>query len=170
MPIATYLPAPLEDRCAEICDRDAGSPRPGLATSAVLSGGCARSYLLPGLVGAPPGRPAPGLLPRLVFLTFFGVQQKAMAVTACIVVGPHDVPASVDPEAGGGVTAGEVNRRELAVAQQKAMLTVVVKTTWLGSTVIAHDIATEVDPSFSPKGCGVNSTWEVNRCEMALAE
>jgi hypothetical protein len=63
VPIATCLPAPLADRCAEVCDRDAGSPRPSLATSAVLSGGCARSYLLPGLVGAPPGRPAPRLLP-----------------------------------------------------------------------------------------------------------
>src|SRR3977135_114107 len=93
-----------------------------------------------------------------------------MAVAARIVVSPHDVPASVDPEASGSVTAGEVNRRELTIAPQKAVLAVIVKTTWLESTVIAHDLSARVDPSFSPTGCSVESVREVNRFELAFAE
>ena len=59
--------------------------------------------------------------------SFSGTQQKAMFLPSCIVIGTYDVPASVDPEAKSGATGGEVDRRELAIAQQKAMLTAIVE-------------------------------------------
>ena len=91
-----------------------------------------------------------------------------MTSAACIVIGPHNVPASVDPEGGGRLTVGKVNRRKLAIAQQEAVPAVILKTTWLESTVIAHDVATRVDASFDPTRRSVNSTREVNCREMVF--
>lgn len=71
-------------------------------------------------------------------------------------VAPHDVTASADPE-GVGEAGGirKINRREMASAQQVAVLPTV------GTEVPPHDGDTRVDPSGRVEG----SVGEIDRRE-----
>jgi hypothetical protein len=59
-----------------------------------------------------------------IFVTVFQLQQKPVGLVIRIVVSPHDVSASVDPEVSGDVTA-----REPIVVAGKSI--VVVNSPWL---------------------------------------
>src|SRR5262249_640735 len=67
-------------------------------------------------------------------------------------VQPHDVAVAVDASACRGRRTGDINRGEMALAQEKPVLVTIVG---------AHDVASSVDA----KGTGVGSPRNINRGE-----
>src|SRR5215471_2235129 len=110
---------------------------------------------------------------RLIFFVaapFFDLQQKAVRRVIRIVVDADDVSASINSEVASDVNLGKVHRcRGLAIVSQKTMLTV-INSARPGSAVVAHDIATRIDPALKTVRCSIDGAWKVNRRELSFAE
>src|SRR5262245_31544260 len=68
-------------------------------------------------------------------------------------VEPHDVAFAVNASACRGRRTGNINRGEMALAQEIPVLVAII---------VAHDVASSVDA----RGTGVGSTGNINRGEM----
>src|SRR4029077_6674779 len=98
--------------------------------------------------------------------------QEPMALSVRVHVHPDDIAPVVDPRSGCQESAGEINRSEFALGQQKAVhLPVAARGTWRTIAVTAHDVTRCVDPNKGDcRRRGVESAGEINRGEFAVAQ
>src|SRR6266436_6874013 len=72
----------------------------------------------------------------------------AVATAACIKEGPHDFPASVDPDRSSGESARDIDRREVVGAQYVAVCARRTEETRRGAVAVdAHDVAATIESS-----------------------
>src|SRR4029077_13505785 len=92
-------------------------------------------------------------------------RQRTAAILAVV---PDNVAVSVDTGGDGAKEAGDIDPRELAQAQQKAVGIEAGGRTGLGIAVRADDVTACIDATGFQKGLRI--TGEVHRRELALAE
>src|SRR5688572_29012066 len=108
------------------------------------------------------------LISAVVVISFPAAQQKAVGLALRIEVPAHDVAASVDPERDGRGGAWEIDRRQVARAEQEAMRARGADVTRCDIAVDADDVAPRVDATLVL--IDDDNAGEIDRGEAVLPE